>query len=93
LRQFESSEVCLMARPIEPTPTLDGAEMKERQRRADGKFQFEPTHKLHMFSSAAPDLRSEAMKRACWGRKPLPPEVLADALQDRCHDGGKATER
>jgi hypothetical protein len=36
--------------------------------------------------SAAPDLRSEAMKRACWERKPLPPEVLVDALQDRCHE-------
>jgi hypothetical protein len=55
----------------------------------DDKFQFEPTHKLHMFSSTEPDLRSEAVKRACWERKPLPPEVLADALQDRRHDDVK----
>jgi hypothetical protein len=62
-------------------------------RRVSGKFQFGPKHKISSCASSEPDLRSEAMKRACWGRKPLPPEVLADALQDRCHDGGKATER
>lgn len=56
------------------------------KRMTDGKFQFEPTHKLHMSSSVDPDLRSEAIKRAIWERKPLPPEVLADVLQDRCHD-------
>lgn len=56
------------------------------KRMTDGKFQFEPTHKLHMRSSADPDLRSDAIKRRLVELQPLPPEVLADALQDRCHE-------
>jgi len=60
-----------------------------KHRRVVGGPSFEPHRKIIGCASHEPDLSSEAIKRAIWERKPLPPEVLADALQDRCHDDAK----
>lgn len=47
----------------------------------------------HLEVSRKAGFYTDALRKIVAERKPLLPEALADALQDRCHDGEKETER